>query len=55
MAGNSRAKLSLQNIKGLRDRAVMWDTEVKGFGAVVSVMAAVWVSSSRSAPTGGKG
>src|SRR5882672_7419101 len=33
MAGSSKTKLSLQNIKGLRDRAVLWDTEVKGFGA----------------------
>jgi integrase len=33
MTENSKAKLSLQNIKGLRDRAVLWDTEVKGFGA----------------------
>ena len=33
MTSKGKAKLSLQSIKGLRDRAVLWDTEVKGFGA----------------------
>jgi len=33
MVANSKGRISLQNIRGLRDRAVLWDTEVKGFAA----------------------